>query len=87
MEQIPFVSKGVSSFHVPSSALYNMNVQHLLPEFLCNINNDTTISHMIFNLYVCSADWVQHVLPHRTGASISGRMGDSKSFTSNLQQM
>lgn len=61
MEQIPFVSKGVSSFHVPSSALYNMNVQHLLQEFLCNINNDTTIYHMIFNLCVCSVDWVQHV--------------------------
>jgi hypothetical protein len=61
MEQIPLVSKVVSSFHVPSSAFYNMNVQHLLPEFLCNINNDTTIYHVIFNLCVCSADWVQHV--------------------------
>jgi len=61
MEESPFVSKGVSLFHVPSSALYNMNVQQLLQEFFCNINNETTIYHMIFNLCVCSADWVQHV--------------------------
>jgi hypothetical protein len=61
MEESPFVSKGVSLFHVPSSALYNMNVQQLLQEFFCDINNNTTIYHMIFNLCVCSADWVQHV--------------------------
>jgi hypothetical protein len=33
----------------------------LLPEFLCDINNDTPIYHVIFNLCGCSADWVQHV--------------------------
>lgn len=83
----------VSSIHVPSSALYKMNVQHLLPEFLCNMNNDTTIYHMIFNLCVCSADWAQHFYHTEEVHLFLPAFykfiwgGDSKSFTLDLQQM